>query len=59
MTEHAARIAAERGAGGVSTADVLLAVMHVYGKVFERALRAHGTDTDEVLERLAAEPSLG
>jgi len=29
-------------------------VVEVYGEVFERTLRAHGTDADEVLERLAA-----
>jgi hypothetical protein len=52
--EQAALVAAERGAAGVATADVLIAVMRVYGSVFERALRAHGTDADEVLERLAA-----
>jgi hypothetical protein len=52
--EQAALIAADRGAAGVATTDVLIAVMRVYGEVFERALRAHGTDADEVLERLAA-----
>jgi hypothetical protein len=52
--EQAAEIAADRGAGGVATADVLMALLQVYGPVFERALRAHGTDSDEVLERLAA-----
>jgi hypothetical protein len=54
VVERAARIAAERGAAGVTTTDILLAVLDVYGAVFERALRAHGTDTGEVLERLAA-----
>src|ERR1700743_608418 len=54
VVERAARIAAERGAAGVTTTDILLAVLDVYGPVFERALRAHGTDTGEVLERLAA-----
>ena len=52
--EGAARIAAERGAAGVATTDLLIAVLQVYGPVFEHALRAHGTDTEEVLERLAA-----
>jgi hypothetical protein len=52
--EHAAQIAAERGAAGVATTDVLIAVLQVYGPVFEQALRAHGTDSDELLERLAA-----
>jgi hypothetical protein len=54
VTEGAARIAAERGAPGLGTTDVLMAVMQVYGTVFERALRAHGTDAEEVLERLGA-----
>lgn len=52
--EYAERIAAERGSAGVATTDVLVAVLQVYGPVFEQALRAHGTDADEVLERLAA-----
>ncbi|MEA2333519.1 MAG: hypothetical protein QOG40_9 [Solirubrobacteraceae bacterium] len=54
VTEHAARAAADRGAPGITTVDVLMAVMEVYGTVFERALHAHGTDADEVLQRLAA-----
>jgi hypothetical protein len=52
--DRAAGIAVERGAGGVVTTDVLIAVLAVYGEVFERALREHGTDAEEVLERLAA-----
>ncbi len=52
--EQAARIAAARGAAGVATTDVLMALLEVYGAVFERALRAHGTDSGEVLQRLAA-----
>jgi hypothetical protein len=54
VSEHAARVAVERGAAGITTIDVLMAVMEVYGTVFERALHAHGTDTSEVLQRLAA-----
>jgi hypothetical protein len=54
VTEHTVRIARERGANGVATTDVLLAVMHVYGEDFDRVLLAHGTDRDEVLERLTA-----
>jgi ATP-dependent Clp protease ATP-binding subunit ClpA len=53
--ERALRIAQERGVSGVGTTDLLMAVLEVYGSVFERALRAHGTDVEEVLERLAAE----
>jgi hypothetical protein len=52
--EHAVRHADRRGAAGVATPDVLLAVMDVYGADFERVLRAHGTDRDEVIERLGA-----
>lgn len=55
VSERAAHVAADRGAAGIGTVDVLLAVMQVYGTVFERALRAHGADSDEVLERLGAE----
>ena len=54
VTEHTVRIASERGARGVATTDVLMAVMHVYGEDFDRVLRAHGTDRDEVLERLGS-----
>lgn len=54
VTEHTVRIARERGANGVATTDVLMAVMHVYGEDFDRVLLAHGTDRDEVLERLTA-----
>jgi hypothetical protein len=52
--ERAARLADERGAEGIGTTELLLGVLDVYGDVFERTLRAHGTDSSEVLERLAA-----
>jgi hypothetical protein len=52
VTEHAVRIAGERRAGALATTDVLMAVMHVYGEDFDRVLQVHGTDRDEVLERL-------
>jgi len=54
VTEDAVQIAGRRGATGVTTTDVLMAVMHVYGADFERVLQAHGTDRDEVIERLGA-----
>jgi ATP-dependent Clp protease ATP-binding subunit ClpA len=53
VTEHAVRIANQRGAHAVGTPDVLVAVMEVYGADFERVLRAHGTDSGEVIEWLA------
>jgi hypothetical protein len=57
VTERAVRVASERGAGGVATTDVLIAVMYVYGEDFERVLRAHGADPYEVLERLGGRVS--
>lgn len=54
VLEQAALCAGRRHAAGVATSDLLVAVMDVYGAAFERVLRAHGTDRDEVLERLAA-----
>jgi hypothetical protein len=56
VTEAALRIASERGAGGITTIDLLLAVMRVYGEDFDRALQARGTDRDELTERLGVEP---
>lgn len=52
VTEHAVRIADERRARALSTRDILIAVMQVYGEDFDRVLREHGTDREEVLERL-------
>jgi hypothetical protein len=52
VTEHAVRIAAERDQRALTTTDILLAVMHVYGEDFDRVLKEHGTDRGEVLERL-------
>jgi hypothetical protein len=52
VTEHAIRAAGRRGAGTIGTSDVFVAVMQVYGADFDRVLWAHGTDSEEVLERL-------
>lgn len=54
VTAHAGHIAGERAAACVGTADVLLAVMRVYGEHFDRVLDAYGTDRDEVIGRLGA-----
>lgn len=59
VLESAAASAGRRHAAGVATSDLLMAVMDVYGANFERVLRAHGTDRDEVIERLAAGTSAG
>jgi hypothetical protein len=52
VSEQAVRIAGERGADGVATTELLMAVMEVYGEDFDRVLSSHGTDRDEVLARL-------
>lgn len=52
VTEHAVRLAESRGDGVVTTGEVLMAVIEVYGEDFDRVLRGHGTDSQEVLERL-------
>jgi hypothetical protein len=54
VTEHAVHIASRRGATGVTTTDVLMAVLHVYGADFDCVLQAHGTNRDEVIEQLGA-----
>jgi hypothetical protein len=54
VTADAVHMASRRGATGVATTDVLMAVMHVYGADFDRVLQAHGADRDEVIERLGA-----
>jgi hypothetical protein len=57
VSEEAARLASGRGSQTLATGDVLMAVMDVYGADFDRVLRSHGTDRDELLERLGAEMS--
>lgn len=52
VSEGAALVAGQRGAPAVGTVDVLRAVMDVYGSDFNHVLRVHGTDRDELLERL-------
>jgi len=52
IADEAVKVAALRNSPGVATTDVLVAVMRVYGPHFDRVLRAHGTDRDEVLARL-------
>jgi hypothetical protein len=54
VTDQAAHVAAQRGADLVSTSDVLVAVMQVYGEHFDRVLLTHGTDRDEVLARVSS-----
>jgi hypothetical protein len=44
--------ARQRGAGCVTTVDVLFGVIEVYGQTFDRALYIRGATRDELLERL-------
>ena len=51
---EAERRAIERGAEAIGTADLLLALLDVYGDPMNHALELRGTTDDEVIERLAA-----
>lgn len=48
----AEQFAAQRGAPGIGTVELLFAVMRVYGSAFDGALAARGTDRAELVERL-------
>lgn len=52
VTAQAERIAGERQASALATTDILMAVIGVYGEDFDRVLQAHGSDREEVLEKL-------
>jgi hypothetical protein len=54
VTHRAAEFAHARNAESVGTADILFAVLDVYGKLFERALYLRGTSREELVERLTA-----
>ncbi len=49
--DHALR----RGASAVGTAELLFALMELYGRVFDRALYLRGASREELLERLSTE----
>lgn len=51
---EASRIADSRMSAVLTTTDLLLAVMDVYGAAFDRALEAHGVTREDVTERLHA-----
>jgi anti-sigma B factor antagonist len=52
----AAAIAADRQAASVSSVDLLLAVMTVYGDAFDHELRARGTSTVDLIDCLGSSP---
>ena len=51
----AANHASERKADTVSTSDLLLGVIDVYGELFERVLYVRGTSSKELIEHLGDE----
>jgi hypothetical protein len=53
VTRRATAMAESRSSDTVGTADVLFAVLDVYGRLFDRALYTRGTSREELLERLA------
>jgi hypothetical protein len=53
VTRQATAMAASRSADHVATADVLFAVLDIYGRLFDRALYLRGTSREELLERLS------
>jgi anti-sigma B factor antagonist len=53
VTQAAAAIATDREAAHVSTVDLLLAVMMIYGDAFDRELTSHGTSSTALIECLA------
>jgi hypothetical protein len=54
VTTRARGFAAGRCANNVGTADVLFAVLQLYGRMLERALYLRGTSRDELLDQLAS-----
>jgi hypothetical protein len=52
VTERASEFAEAREGATVGTADILFAVLDVYGKRFDRTLYLRGTSRDELIERL-------
>ncbi len=55
VAEMAGRIARRRSETAITTADLLLAVIDLYGNDCDRVLRLHGTDRAELIDRLARE----
>jgi hypothetical protein len=52
VTRRATAMADSRNSETVGTADVLFAVLDIYGRLFDRALYTRGTSREELLERL-------
>ena len=53
VTRRANAMAVSRSGDTVGTADVLFAVLDIYGRLMDRALYLRGTSREELLERLS------
>jgi hypothetical protein len=56
VTRRAERMAESRSGDTIGTADVLFAILDIYGGLFDRALYLRGTSREELLERLGKVP---
>lgn len=52
VVDEAVETASHHGRCGVTTVDLLVAVMNVYGEDFDRVLYAHGSDRAELQGRI-------
>jgi hypothetical protein len=57
VSRRASELAGARLAETVGTADLLFAVLDVYGRLFDRVLYLRGTSREELAERLATSAS--
>jgi hypothetical protein len=55
VAQRAGEIAAERDGDTAGTAELLLAVLEVYGQLFDNALYVRGTSREELVEHLRDE----
>lgn len=54
VVRGAERVALERGADNVTTADLLFALLHAYGRRIDEALESRGASRQELIDKLAA-----
>ena len=59
VTRRAEGFAEARHAETIGTADLLFAVLDVYGRLFDRVLYLRGTSRDELSERLSGTAAAG
>jgi hypothetical protein len=59
VTRRAEGFAEARQADTIGTADLLFAVLDVYGRLFDRVLYLRGTSRDELSERLSGTAAAG